>query len=146
MTNRTELGLEMHPCLRALIRDRRDWESNTGLPPSTPRLLQLGEGGFLITTLIKGLALSFLPFPSYRRFLTPLQQTAIWKHSDKRRNCTKRAISPFATMFSTFCHRLSIQLWRCSMFWQNTFKVVCCRGVQKRLFEGKGERCWIPEK
>ena len=32
-------------------------------------------------------------------------------------------------MFSTFCHRLSIQLWRFSMFWQNTFKVVCCRIV-----------------
>ena len=30
-------------------------------------------------------------YPSYRRFLTPLQQTAFWKHSDKRRNCTKRA-------------------------------------------------------
>ena len=68
-----------------------------------------------------------LPFPSCRRFLTPLQQTAFWKHSDKRRNCTKRAISTFATMFSTFCHRLSIQLWRFSMFWQNMFKVVCCR-------------------
>ena len=57
----------------------------------------------------------------------PLQQRAFWKHSDKRRNCTKHAISPFATMFSTF--RLSIQLWRFSMFWQNTFKVVCCRIV-----------------
>ena len=49
-------------------------------------------------------------FPSYRRFRKPLQQMAFWKHSDKRRNCTKRAISPFATMFSTFRHRLSIQL------------------------------------
>ena len=62
-------------------------------------------------------------------FLTPLQQMDFWKHIDKRRNCTKRAISPFATMFSTFCPRLSIQLWRFSMFWQNTFKVVCCRCV-----------------
>ena len=59
----------------------------------------------------------------------PLQQTAFWKHSDKRRNCTELAISPFATMFSTFCHRLSIQLWIFSMFWQNAFKVVCCRIV-----------------
>ena len=32
-------------------------------------------------------------------------------------------------MFSTFRHRLFIQLWRFSMFWQNTFKVVCCRIV-----------------
>ena len=27
---------------------------------------------------------------------------------DKGRNCSKRAITPFATMFSTFSHRLSI--------------------------------------
>ena len=32
------------------------------------------------------------------------------KTNDKRRNCSKRAISPFATMFSTFSHRISIQL------------------------------------
>ena len=77
--------------------------------------------------VVCGKRLSFNPFPyttilqqmtmnvfcqniEHRRFLTPLQQTAFWKHSDKRRNRTKRAISPFATMFSTFCHRLSIQL------------------------------------
>ena len=64
---------------------------------------------------------------SYRRFLTPLQQTAFWKHSNKRRNCTKHAISPFVTMFFTFSLRLSIQLWRFSIFWQRLFKVVCCR-------------------
>ena len=44
------------------------------------------------------------PFPSYRCFLAPLQQTAFWKHSEKRRNCSKWAISPFVTMFSTFSH------------------------------------------
>ena len=86
---------------------------------STPFKILWKRGKRLLTTT----------FPSCRRFLTPLQQTAFWKHSDKRRNCTKRAISPFATMFSTFVHRLSIQLWRFSMFWQNTFKVVCCRFV-----------------
>ena len=69
------------------------------------------------------------PFPSYKRFLTPLQQTAFWKHSDKRSYFTKRAISPFATMFSTFSHRLSIQLLRYSIFCHNMFKVVCCRIV-----------------
>ena len=68
-------------------------------------------------------------FPSYRRFLTPMQQTAFWKHSDKRRNCSKRAISPFATMFSTFSHRLSIQIKRFSIYWQNMFELVCCRIV-----------------
>ena len=30
---------------------------------------------------------------------------------------------------STISHRLSIQLWKFSMFWQNTFKVVCCKIV-----------------
>ena len=68
-------------------------------------------------------------FPSYRRFLTPLQQTAFWKQNDKRRNCSKQAISPFITMFSAFSHRLSIQLWRYSFFWQSMFKVICCRIV-----------------
>ena len=32
-------------------------------------------------------------------------------------------------MFSTFSHRLSIQLQRFSIFWQNMLKVVCCRIV-----------------
>ena len=50
---------------------------------------------------------------------TPLQQTAFWKHSDKRRNCLKQAISPFATMFSTFSNRLFFQLSRfLSIFWK----------------------------
>ena len=69
------------------------------------------------------------PSPSYRRFLTPLQQTTFWKHTDKRRNCSKRAISPFATMFSNFSRRLSIQLKRFSIFWKNMFKVFYCRIV-----------------
>ena len=37
------------------------------------------------------------PILSYRRFLMPLQQTAFWKHRDKRGNCSKRAISHFNT-------------------------------------------------
>ena len=41
-------------------------------------------------------------------------------------------------MFSTFCHRLSIQLWRSPIFWQNTFKVVCCRIA----VWGKGLSVW----
>ena len=39
-------------------------------------------------------------FP-HRRFLTHLQQTT-WKNCNKRRNCSKQAIFPFATMFSIF--------------------------------------------
>ena len=32
----------------------------------------------------------------------PLQQTAFWKHGDKKRNCSNRAISPFVTMFQLY--------------------------------------------
>ena len=35
----------------------------------------------------------------------------------------------FLTLFFTFSHRFSIQLKRFSIFWQNMFKVVCCRFV-----------------
>ena len=102
----------------------------------------IGERG-LLKHLCSLFVKVYEPFPSYRRFLTTLQQTAFRKHSDKRRNCSKRAISPFATMFSTFCHRLSIQLWRFSVFWQNTFKVVCCRIVVwgKGLIKKSWTRC-----
>ena len=41
-----------------------------------------------------------------------------WKHFGKRRNYSFLAISPFVTVFS---------------------KVVCCSGVRKRLYVGKGE-------
>ena len=51
------------------------------------------------------------------RFLTPLQQMACSKYGDKRRNCSKRAISPFVTMFSTLFN------------FGYALKVVCCRIV-----------------
>ena len=87
------------------------------------------------------------PFPHIVAFWRLCEQTAFWKHSDKRRNCTKRAISPFATMFSTFSHRTSIQLKRFSMFWQNMFKVVCCSivvwgiGLKPSLLQTIFENC-----
>ena len=43
-----------------------------------------------------------LPFPSYRSFLTPLQQTTFWKHCDIRRNCSKRA------NYFSICHNVFI--------------------------------------
>ena len=46
-----------------------------------------------------------------------------WKYCGKMRNCSSWAISSFAMMFS---------------------KVVCCRGVRKRLYVGKSENC-IPD-
>ena len=67
-------------------------------------------GNFLVLPVLFILTLIHQPFPSYICFLKPMQQRAIWKHSDKRRNCSERAISPFDTMFSTFSRRLSIQL------------------------------------
>ena len=38
--------------------------------------------------------------PRCRHFLTPLQETDFWNIVTKRRNDSKQAISPFATMFS----------------------------------------------
>ena len=52
----------------------------------------------------------FNPFPHIDAFWRLWGRRLFEKQSDKRRNCSKRAISPFATMFSTFIHRLSIQL------------------------------------
>ena len=74
------------------------------------------------------------PFPFH--FLTHLQQTAFWKH-EKRRNCSKRAISPF-------CHHVfnSIQLLYFHLkgvskrFWvrfQSRLLQICC--MWKRVKE-----------
>ena len=60
-----------------------------------------------------------IPFPLVDTFRHLFSRRLFWKYCDKRRNCSKRAISPFATMFSIFSHRVSIQLWRFSIFWQN---------------------------
>ena len=81
--------------------------SNTGNLPRKSRDITK-ELNIIIIKIITVILKITEPFPSYRRFLTPLQQTAFYKHSDKRRNCSKRAISPFATMFSTLSHQLSI--------------------------------------
>ena len=58
----------------------------------------------------------------WRRILTlfhipQICSRRLWKHSDIRGNCLFLAISPFITLFS---------------------KVVCCRGVRKHLYVGKG--------
>ena len=46
---------------------------------------------------------AFNPFPHIDAFWR-LCSRWLWKHSDKRKNCSWWAFSPFATMFSTFCH------------------------------------------
>ena len=60
------------------------------------------------------------PFPHMDIFLR-LCSRRLFEYSDKRRNCSKLAIFPFATMFPSLSHRLSIQLQRFSIFLQNTF-------------------------
>ena len=66
---------------------------------------------------------NFNPFP-------PIDVSAadiFWKHCDKRRNCSKQAISPFATIFSI---SLSNNTYNCKMFpyfWVDIFNVICCR-------------------
>ena len=49
-------------------------------------------------------------FPHIDAFWRLCSRRLFGNISDKRTNCLKRAVSPFATVFSTFSHRLSIQL------------------------------------
>ena len=61
--------------------------------------------------------------------------TAFWKHSDKRKNCSKRAISPFSTMFSTFSHRIYPFNYRYFLF----FDKICSKTSAVELwYEGNG--------
>ena len=69
------------------------WESV--IPLFSPTYIKSAADDFEEKSLI-----SLYPLPMYRRFLTPLQQTTL-VNTDKRRNCSKQAISSFATMFST---------------------------------------------
>ena len=48
-----------------------------------------------------------------------------WKHCDKRRNCSKRAISPFATMFSVDFSNYTFIYRDLPCFCMFVFKVVC---------------------
>ena len=80
------------------------------------------------------------PFPSYRHFLIPLQQTAFWKLGDKRRNCSKWAISAFVTMFSTPFNYCTFIRREFPFFFWYIFKGDCCRlfvcwnGVNTQLY------------
>ena len=50
-----------------------------------------------------------------------------WKHCGKGRNCSKREISPFVTMFTTFCINYTFIYRDFQFFCQLAFKVICCR-------------------
>ena len=59
----------------------------------------------------------------------PPQQTAFWIHGDKKRNCSKRSISPFVTMFSTWFNDYTF-IYRYFLYYALIgFKVVCSRFV-----------------
>ena len=55
-----------------------------------------------------------------------LQQTTFWKHCDKIRNCSKRAISPFITMFSTLLNNYGLIYRKLPDFFRYVFEGVCC--------------------
>ena len=88
----------------------------------------------------KGISIFYFlkPFP---RFLTPLQQTAFSKQSDKRRNCSKWAISSFATMFSSFWLIGYPFNYRDFLF----FDKICLKSsAAELLYEGKGVKKSLP--
>ena len=54
------------------------------------------------------------------------------KHCDKRRNCSKQAISPFATTFFQFSKQLHTLIYRDFLcFCPYVSKVLCCRFVTR---------------
>ena len=52
-----------------------------------------------------------------------------WKHCDRRRNCSKQAISPFATMFSILFSNCTFIYRYFPRFWLIVFKFFYCRCV-----------------
>ena len=75
----------------------------TSFKPNLGKHIHLGMRLTCVDTFVN-------PFPHIDSFWHLCSRRLFWKHSGKRRSCSKQAISPFATMFSTFSHRLSIQL------------------------------------
>ena len=58
-----------------------------------------------------------------------------WKHCDKMRNCSKRAIFPFITKFWTFFSNYSFSNRDFPYFWVDIFKVVCGKGLTVLLLQ-----------
>ena len=55
------------------------------------------------------------------------------KLCEKRRNCSKQAICPFATKFSTLFNKFTSTDRGFPHYCSNVFKVVCCRFVESGL-------------
>ena len=54
----------------------------------------------------------------------------LWKHRDKKRNCSKQAISPFDTIFSITFNKSSFrEIFHFPYYCWDVFKVVVCRFV-----------------
>ena len=68
------------------------------------------------------------PFPHVDNFWH-LCSRQLLKLCDKRRNCSKQAIPPFATKFSTFFSICTYNKRAFPYFLVDIFKVVCCRFV-----------------
>ena len=56
-----------------------------------------------------------IPFPTFRHFLMPVQQTTFWKYYDKRRNCSKwqQCFNLFIFSYYTLCLEILMFLLSC---------------------------------
>ena len=80
----------------------------------------------ILSTLKFGIC--FNPFPHIDAFWhLELQKIAFWKHGNKKRNCSKQAISPFVTMFSNLFNYCTFIWSELINFFGSVFKVVSCR-------------------
>ena len=92
-------------------------------------LNQLKESGFICKNYKDLLRITHYlinPFPSYRRFLTPLQQMALWKLGDKRRNCSNEQFLLLSPCF---------QLYSIIVLSSKGFSVLLPRRFQSRLLQ-----------
>ena len=118
---------------RAGVRTHNPWIDN----PRRYRLSYLGSARW-ITPQASVSQSSLLTFSYIQRLFEASAADGFWKHCDKRRNCSKQAISPFATMFSTFFSNYTFIYWYCPSFCLDIFRVVGCRFVvcRKGLKDG----------
>ena len=71
----------------------------------------------------------WISFPSYKRFLTPLQETTFVNIAAKEVIAHNDKCSPLATMLSVLFNDYTLFLQRYSIFCKDVFKVVYCRCV-----------------
>ena len=100
-------------CLRFCMTHIVGREKRAGKQPFSPPFSTMFSIPSQMNFIIR---IIFNPFPHNDTFWRPWEQ-AFWKHCGKRKNCSKRAISPFPTVFSTcldnFLH--FCQIWNCRL-------------------------------